>query len=96
MTENLYLILVALGYLAQVRIALGDVVVAVEWLSFIVDHRSEGRAGAIRRPPVELDEAQRLLDDLGEQLPPVEFAAAVERGRGKTLDDVMSELLPNL
>ncbi len=60
----------------------------LEWLSFIIDHPAADNFGRA--------EAQRLLDDVRNQVPAEEFSAAVERGKELTLEDVINDLLPEL
>ena len=82
-----------LAGLAELRIAQGRAAGAVEYLSFIIHHPATVQVSALLRPPMERVEAQGLLDGLRDQVPPEEFAVAVERGKEQTLDDVMNSLL---
>ena len=74
--------------LGELRIAEGELEAGAVWLSSVVHHAASGsRAGA---------ECRRLLEDLRDQLSPGELAAAVSRGKGMTMDDVLNELPPTL
>ncbi len=86
--ENQLSTLGVLVSVAGLRIAQGHVAATVEWLSFIIDHPAADNFGRA--------EAQRLLDDVRNQVPAEEFSAAVERGKELTLEDVINDLLPEL
>ncbi len=79
-------ILEVLVALAELRIVQGRAAIAAEWLNFALHHTATNR--------FEQDEAQRLLDGLRNQLPPDEFAAAAERGKNLSLEEMIDELPP--
>ncbi len=75
-----------LVFLAELMSAKGQLGRAVAWSSLVIDHPGTERH--------DRKEAQRLLNDLRGRLPPGEFAAAAERGRERTLEEVVDDLLP--
>ena len=86
--ENLEGILIVLTAAAELSIAQGHGATAVEWLSYLIEQPAGDQ--------FVWAEAQRSLAGLRHKLPPEEFAAAEERGRSMTLDEVISHLLPEL
>ena len=87
-TKNLNFITAVLVGLAELKIAQGHEAVAAEGLAFILQQFRTFRFDWI--------DAQRSLDGLGDRLPPEELAAAVERGKELSLEDVINELLPTV
>jgi tetratricopeptide (TPR) repeat protein len=79
------LLLKILVSVAQLAARMGERERPVEWLACVADHTmstAQLRASAVR-----------LLDELASQLPPQAMAAARERSKGKSVDDMVGEVL---
>jgi tetratricopeptide (TPR) repeat protein len=74
----------ALAGLAQVRVMRGARAGAIELLSFVIAHPFTSHR--VRQPMI------RLLAKLEGEQPPEAFAAAVARGRGRGLEELVTEL----
>jgi tetratricopeptide (TPR) repeat protein len=81
-------ILKVLFAVAQLAARTGDREKSAEWLATVAGHAA---SSARTR-----DRANRLLDELASQLPPQAMAAARERSEGKSLDDMVGEVLREL
>jgi predicted ATPase len=79
------LILEILFAVAQLAARMGEREKPAEWLTYVADH-----AASTARTR---DKAMRLLDELASRLPAEATAAAQERGRGKTLDEIVQASL---
>ena len=75
--KHIYYANMALLFLAELWVAEGSVGEAVALLAHLVETKFE---------------PDRVLAELEGSMPAEEFAAALERGRGRTLEDVMREL----
>ncbi len=80
-------------FLSELRIAQGQTMTAAEWLGFVLSHQT--LLWPDHRRIIRFY-AERLLDDLSDQVPPEELAAAVERGKELILEDVINDLQPTL
>jgi tetratricopeptide (TPR) repeat protein len=81
-------ILKVLVAVAQLTARSGEKEKPAEWLAYVADH-------AVSTAQLR-DRAMRLLDDLASQLPPQAMAAAREMSKGKSLDDMVGEVLQEI
>jgi tetratricopeptide (TPR) repeat protein len=76
---------------ARVRVAQNRQGEAIEMLALVIGHAASAQARFGEGPIREA--AQLLLEELSEAVPPGAYSAAVERGKGRDLDEAVGALI---